>query len=182
MSVRRIVYGPNFPLSDPQNTILESGQLLMGKTTYGKFWMFTRISQPKISKHKTWLFSNKNTRNSFHSSSHSNRKSQPSACSCCFAMMPDSIIRPPHDCTDEFIVAFCVSRRMWDISFTSRQLSSESFLKHYAQLPYHSCLFNLWSREASLNNPRYNHYDIQPRENVQHCLFVCSDWHCPFHL
>jgi hypothetical protein len=37
MSVRRIVYGPKFPPSDPQNTVLESGQLLMEHTTYGKF-------------------------------------------------------------------------------------------------------------------------------------------------
>jgi hypothetical protein len=138
-----IVYGPNFPPSEPQNAVLESGQLLTEQTTYGKFLMFTRNSQPKISKHKIWLFSNKNTRNGFHSSRHRNRKSQPSVSSCCFAMMPDSGIRQPHGCTDEFIVVFCVCRRMWDISFTLRQLSSESFPKHYAQLPYHSCLFNL---------------------------------------
>jgi hypothetical protein len=52
MSVRRIVYGPNFSPSDPQNRVLECGQLLMEQTTYRKFWLFTRSSQPKISKHK----------------------------------------------------------------------------------------------------------------------------------
>ena len=96
--------------------------------------------------------------------------------------MPDSDFSPPYSCTDEFIVVFCVSRRMWDISFTSRQLSSESFPKHYAQLLYHSCLFSLRSRETLLNNPRYNRYDTQPRENMQHCLFDCSDWSGPLHL
>jgi hypothetical protein len=139
---RRIVYVQNFPPSDPRirSWTLANSSWNKPHTENSER---LRISQPKISKHKTWLLSNKNTRHGFHSSSHRNRKSQPGACSYRFAMMPDSGIRPPYGCTDKFIVVFCVPRRMCDISFTLRQLSSEPFPKYCAQLLYHSCLFNL---------------------------------------